>query len=165
MNILDSVNEYFDERPLVALVFYLLLLIFLIWDVNTRVKDLKEKERHDIWTILILLLALLGVSHIFRTTKEIVTYEKKAVDKYIELRKRKKELNSYIITNIKSENVDQPVLQEKALELHKINAEIQYLENKILTEQDNYLAEQDNYLAEQEKYLAEQENYPAEQEN
>jgi glucan phosphoethanolaminetransferase (alkaline phosphatase superfamily) len=161
MSILDNVNEYFNNRPLVALVFYLLLLIFLIWDVNTRVKDLTQKKEHDIWTIIILLLALLGISHIFRTTKEISTYEKKAVDKYIELRKLKKELHSDI-TNINSENVDQTVLQEKVLELQKINTEIQYLENKILAEQEKYPVVQETYPAEQEKYLVEQETYPAE---
>ncbi len=141
MSILDSVNDYFDERPFVALIFYLMLLIFFVWHVNRHLNHLQEKTSFDIWTILLLGLTLLGINHIFRTTKDVLKYRKLALDKYKELRKRKKELNDEINKNIQSEQVDQNTLQQKSLEVDQINAEMQYLENQILAEQESSTVE------------------------
>ncbi len=139
MKFLDDFYDYLDERPLIAMILYLMLLLFFVWHVNRHVSHIKDRESFDLYTILLLGLTLLGIRHIFRTSKDVVEYGKKASEKYRELVKRKRELNDKINKNIQSEQVNNIVLQEASLEIDKINAEIQYIQNNINVEQESII--------------------------
>lgn len=121
--------RFTEDNPFIAMLLFIGLLLFILHNIKKHYILLNSKENKDWYTILLLLLILIGIYGFFNTTTHIIKFGKKSIDKYKDIKKIKKDLKYEIDYEPQS---DPKVLEMQLKQINKLDQEMKEIENGLL---------------------------------
>ena len=125
--------KFTDKHPLITMIFYIGLLIYVFYNLKENYKKLKFRKNTDFFTFLIILLLFIGIHSFFYTTEHIVKFEKKTMDKYKELKKIKEQLIYELNKNFIYQN-DPKIIEKQLKKINNLDSEIKSIETELLNQ-------------------------------